>query len=232
MPTRPVAAALLLIAASGAAACGSSREQRARAAQEDQVRDLARRAAQLAESDSAAIKRSPVGRATIPNRLAPTTGALGVADSGGAPSAGAPTTGSPGELRIVSTNGAVVYTLVRDTVRMQLGDSLVRDVRRKVEAGGDSGSGFGAFLKQTMAGAVGSAMRFVVRTPVRDIRSARYEDGELRIETSSGVVNHGTFSVGGKRNKNKGGDRTVFAPADAERFVAAIDARRRALGLR
>lgn len=218
MRNRSVAAVAVLVTA-----CGPTREQRARAAQENQVRDLARQAAELAESDSAAAARSPVRRATVPNRLAP--GGLAVDSGAGATGAA----GAPNELRIVSTNGEVVYTLARDTVRMQLGDSVVRQMRRKMEESADSAPGnFGSFIKHTVAGAVGSAMGFVVRTPVRDIRLARYEDGELRIETGRGPVGHGTFSVGGKHDK--GGNHTVFAPADAERFIAAIDARRRALG--
>lgn len=218
MPTRrPLLPPAFVLFAAAAAACGSTREERARAAQEKQVRELARQAAAMATdtSDSAAAARSPVHRATIPNRLAP-PGGLSVADGG-----------APGELRIVSTDGAVVYTLLRDTVRMQLSDSLVRDVRRKIERDSDaSADGFAGFFKRTVAGAVGGAMGFVVRTPVRDIQSARYENGELRIESKNG---HGNLSVGGKHDGKH--DRTTFAPADAERFVAAVNGRRRALGV-
>lgn len=190
-----------------AAACGPSREQRAAAAQREQVRDLAKQAAALA-TDS-----SPVGRATIPNRIGlPQVTGL-ASDS----------------LRITSTNGTVVYTLAHDTVRMQLGDSLVRHVRQEVNAGADSSSGnFGGLIARTVAGAVGSAMSFVVKTPVRDIRSATYKDGELRIETGGKLLNTGTYSVGSNHDK----DRTTFARADAERFIAAIEARQHALGMR
>ena len=199
---RATAAVVLLTAV----ACGQSREQRARDAQVD---DLAERAAKLAASDS-----SPVGRARIPNRI----GLTQVSD------------GTPDSLRIVSTNGAVVYSLVRDTVRMQLGDSLVRDVRKKVNANVDSASGnFGSFIARTVAGAVGSAMTFVMKTPVRDVKSARFENGELRIETRGGLMGHTTINTGGTHHDN---NPTVFTPADGQRFVDAIEARRQALGVR
>ena len=202
-PTAPVLAFLLALAA-----CGPNREQRARDAQRAQVDDLAEQAAKLAAPND-----SPVERARIPNRI----GLAQVTD------------GTPDSVRIVSTNGAVVYTLARDTVRMQLGDSLVRDVRNKVNAHVDSASGnFGNFIARTVAGAVGSAMTFVMKTPVRDIQSARYEGGELHIERHSGLMGHTTVNAGGKHD----GEKTTFAPADAQRFVDAIEARRRALGVR
>ncbi|GJG86044.1 hypothetical protein tb265_12250 [Gemmatimonadetes bacterium T265] len=204
LPLRTASVALL----AALCACGNRRERRAEEAQRDQVDSLAQVAVRLATRDS-----SPVGRATIPNRI-------GMPQIAGV---------APDSLRIVSTDGAVVYTLVRDTVRMQLGDSVVRAVRQKVNAGADSASGnFGGFLARTVAGAVGSAMSFVMKTPVRDIRTARYEDGELRIETSGGVLHHSTVNVGDKH----GNDHTRFAPADGERFVAAIEARQRALGVK
>ncbi len=211
IPTARVAAiALLAAGAAAAGACGRSREQRALADQRAQVHELAEQAARLATSDTS----SPVGRATIPNRIGLPQIAGVASDS----------------MRITSTDGAVVYTLARDTVRMQLSDSIVRHVRQKVNADADSASGnFAGFIKHTVAGALGSAMGFVIRTPVRDIRSARYDNGELRIETSGGPLHRGTFSVG---NKHNGNDHTTFARADAERFVAAIEARQRALGVR
>lgn len=193
------------------AACGHRRERRDAAEQRAQVDSLARRAAQMAQESS------PVERARIDNRV-------------GLPRIAGVASGAAGDsVRITSTDGAVVYTLARDTVRMQLGDSVVRAVRKNI-AGADSASGnFGNFIKQTVAGAVGSAMSFVMKTPVRDIRTARYENGELRLESDGGPLHHGTFSVGHKRD---GKNHTTFAPADAERFIAAIEARQRALGVR
>ena len=201
------AAAFLIVAI---AACGPSREQRAAAAQQEQVEELGKQAARLAAGDS-----SPVGRATVDGRVGLPQVAGAAGDS----------------MRITSTDGTVVYTLARDTVRMQLGDSLVHHVRQEVNASADSSAGsFTGFIKSTVAGAVGSAMSFVIRTPVRDIKSARYDDGELRIETRGGGLNNGTFSVGSHKDTDK--HPTTFARADAERFVAAIEARQRALGVR
>ncbi len=192
-----------------AAACGRNAERRAADAQEAQVDSLARQAARLATGDG-----SPAERARVDGRV------------------GLPQVAAGDSMRIASTDGAVVYTLARDTVRMQLGDSVVRHVRQEVNAGADSASGtFAGFIKSTVAGAVGSAMGFVMKTPVRDIKSATYDNGELRIESRGGMMRNGTFSVG-RKDDTRGGDHTAFARADAERFIAAIDARRRALGVR
>lgn len=206
--TIPAARAAVVVLLATVGACGPSRQQRERAAEREQVHELAQQAARLAVPDS-----SPVGRATIPNRIGLSQIAGVASDS----------------VRITSTDGAVVYTLARDTVRMQLGDSIIRHVRQKVNAGADSASGnFSGFIKRTVAGALGSAVSFVMKTPVRDIRSARYENGELQIETGGGLLHQGTITAGPKHK----GDRTTFARDDGERFVAAIEARQRALGVR
>ncbi len=206
---------LLAVAPAAAAACGHRPADRGTDARREQIDSLAREAARLATSDTTARTASPVGRATVPL-------AVGTAQATGA---------VPDSLRIVSTDGAVVYSLVRDTVRMQLGDTVLREVRRKMQANTDSATGnFGNLIARTVAGAVGSAMTFVAKTPVRDIRSASYEGGELKIETRTGLL-HGNVRVNSGSDRKDGKQGTVFAPADAERFVAAVQARRRALGV-
>jgi hypothetical protein len=93
-------------------------------------------------------------------------------------------------------------------------------VRHELDAEPDTVQGLGGFISRTVKGAVGGAMaeaaRFAVRIPVSEVRDLRYEDGELR------------FGSGHKRGTHS---NARFAPADAERFIQAVRARQRALGV-
>lgn len=141
---------------------------------------------------------------------------------GNAAAAAAPL--GPEDVRVTSTDGAIVLSLVGDSVRMQLGDS----VRRSVQQGLDtvSGNGIGAMITRSVSGVVGSAMSFVASMPVQSIDDIRYEDGHIRL-SSRGRGGSG-FSMNGKGN---GGDAR-FTPEDGERFVAAVKRRQAALGAR
>jgi hypothetical protein len=125
-----------------------------------------------------------------------------------------------GDVRVVSSDGGMVLALVGDTVRLRMGDSLLTKVRRDLDAGADTVAGLGGFVARTVKGAVGGAMteaaRYAVLIPVAEVHDLRYEDGELRVNAD-------------RRNGTKSSAR--FARADAERFIGAVRARQRALGV-
>jgi hypothetical protein len=248
-PTRRAprpAAPCFLAAAATCVALGACDARDARDAERAAVHDAARRAAALAAGDTAS---AGAGRDGAPGRNAGEHGArdhdAGEHDAGdhdahgrdSQPRAGVrvgtggarglvrgddPPLG-PGDVRVTSTDGALVLAVIGDTVRVRLGDSVAARVRRGVGEGADGGSGFGGFVARTVKGAVGGAMaeatRFAVRVPVAEVRDLRYEDGELRF---------------GSERRRRGRDSHTgarFAPADAERFIAAVRARQRALGV-
>jgi len=128
----------------------------------------------------------------------------------------------PGDERITSTDGAVILSLVGDSVRMQLSDSLRRSVQHSLDTAGKSG--FAGMITRSVSGVVGNALGFVVRIPVRDIDEISANDGEIDI-SSKGGQSH--FRTSG--SNNRGGEHSRFAPADADRFVAAVKARKAAL---
>lgn len=205
----------LLFAAAALGACSSHADRAARRADradEEAVRDAAARAAALATGDTDAAGRTPR------HDSQPHVG-FGVDGSRGLVRGGDPPLG-PGDVRVVSTDGAIVLALVGDTVRMRMGDSLTTQVQRKLDAGADSAAGFGGFIARTVKGAVGGAMaeaaRFVMRVPVAEVQDLRYENGELKV--------NGNHHKGMQANAR-------FTPADAERFMNAVRTRQRALGV-
>lgn len=219
---RRARAAALVAAAGAALAAGACRgSDDGRDAEREEVRRAAEEAAQLATGDST--------RAARRGRQARDTGRgvqVGLGDGGRLARGDDPPLG-PGDLRVTSTDGAVVYALIGDTVRMRLGDSLGVKVRRDVDAGADSANGLGGLVSRTVkaavGGAVGEVMRFSVRLPVADIEDVRYEDGELHLAMRG--------DRGGRGHKN-GGSSARFAREDAERFAAAVRARQREVAAR
>jgi hypothetical protein len=222
----------LLVAALVVGACTSraEREERvARRADREAVRAAAAQAAALATSDSMRgadahpemdhtdhTDSAPARTDSRRNRANLAVGSPGALVRGGDPPLRA------GDVRVVSTNGALVLALIGDTVRVRLGDTLVTKLRHDLVTEADTVTGFGGFVARTVKGAVGGAMaevtRFAVRVPVAEVRDLRYEHGELHF---------------GNDRSTRDGNKTSapFARDDAERFIRAVRARQRALGV-
>lgn len=123
----------------------------------------------------------------------------------------------PGAVSIHTTDNKITLSLAHDTVSMGLSDSVLTDVKRQMAKDtNDHGiaGAFSGFIKKT----VSSALRSRVTYPVQDIQSAKYENG--RIVFTYRRPREMKFEDVGKDN-----DKALasFAPADAQRFVAAVD---------
>ena len=221
-PRLPSVIPPLLAAVVALGACGSHAERDPRQAEREQVRDAAERAAALATGDSNGAR--PARDSQAKSRVSIGTGGHGDLVRGADPLLG------PGDVRVTSTDGMVVLAVIGDTVRMRAGDSLAVRVRREMAKETDTATGFGGFVARTVKGAVGGAMdaaaRFAVRVPVSEVRDLRYEDGELRFETGRAGRRER-----GRDGRHGNGTSARFSQADAERFITAVRARQRALGV-
>ncbi len=141
------------------------------------------------------------------------THAAGMAASGQS----ATTSGQP--IVIQTVDRGIVLGLVHDTVYMGLSDSLLTkartDMTRDRADTGVLGGAFAAFIKKTVGNALGTRVRY----PISDIQSVRYEDGEIKFEyrnkhamSFESISGHDTKAL------------ADFAPSDARRFVAAVNA--------
>lgn len=218
---------VVVIAAAGACRAGRDTAREARDPERQEVRRAAAEAAWLATSGDTGARHGTRGRTRheTGSGTAGDTGShvnLDIRNAGGLTRASDPPLG-PGDVRIASTDGALVLALVGDTVRMRLGDRATARIRRAVDTSRAPTSGFGGFVASTVRAAVGGAMsevaRFAVLLPVRDIQELRYENGTLHVGTANSRLGR----------KGVSGDAR-FAPGDAERFIAAVRARQRALG--
>jgi predicted small lipoprotein YifL len=128
---------------------------------------------------------------------------------------------------IYTTKHAVDLTLAHDTVSMGLSDSVLAKARTDMDRDTDEDTSelaqrIGGMIKRGVA----SALKTRVTYPISDIESARYEDGAIRFA----YRNKHRFSFENVHTDNNRDVLSAFAPADAQRFVAAVNAAIRAQG--
>ena len=135
-------------------------------------------------------------------------------------SAGAPPVLGPGDLQILSRNGSVELVLRGNQILAGLSPSKVAEVKAKMQesSSGDT-TGLGGIIASSIKGAVGGLVGTHMVYDVADIRDITYDNGRLVIYAKSGER---TRLFGDNDSR---GDRELFEPADAERFIAAVHAR-------
>ncbi len=127
----------------------------------------------------------------------------------------------PGDMRIVSTNGAVELVLQGDHVLAGMSAEKVAEVRAKLEdSRAKDTSGLGGMIAASVKRGVSDLIGAHASWPVSDIKDISYENGRLVLQTKSS----GRAQL---FDKDKGNAEELFAPQDAQRFVEAVRARMR-----
>ena len=119
------------------------------------------------------------------------------------------------DVRITSSDGVLVLSLIGDTVRMQLSDSLRNSVANEINKDADKGNAIAAMVTKSVSAAVSGAMGFVVHAPAKDVQDLRYENGHIRFNMRGGNVN--VKSDGDNRR-----DNATFSADDAKKFIDAV----------
>ncbi|HEY4215508.1 MAG TPA: hypothetical protein VGM67_00135 [Gemmatimonadaceae bacterium] len=131
----------------------------------------------------------------------------------------------PGDVQIVSSDSAVELAIVGDTVIGGLGTKVLDKVRGETDTNKVKGNDFGANIEKMVKQNVADALSHQMLVPVSSIREVTYSDGTLHFRNNNGSEMH-VFE-----SSSKGGhDHTTFDEADAQRFIAAFDARKRSSG--
>ena len=135
--------------------------------------------------------------------------------------AAAPSALGPGDMRIISRDGAVELVLRGNEISGGLAPAKVAEIKAKMEASSAAKdtTGFGGMIASTVMRGVAGTIGLHAVYPVSDIREINYEDGRLVVRTKSGGR---TQLFGDKSDLDR---RDIFAPQDAERFVAAVRTR-------
>lgn len=122
-----------------------------------------------------------------------------------------------GDVKITSTDNILVLSVIADTVRMQLTDSMRNSVGKTVDSSMKGSGAVASAIASIVASAVNDGMGFTVAIQVNDVQNLRYEDGRLRFN-----------SKGGKTDINTSGnsrDKATFSANDAQKFIDAVKAR-------
>ncbi len=137
------------------------------------------------------------------------------------------TAGSNQPVVIYTTGHEMVLGLARDTVYMGLSDSLLAKTRADMAKDRSDSGGMGGAFADMIKKTVGNALGKRVTYPISDIQSVRYDNGEIKFDyRHKHAISFESVSAGnGDENKKA---LAAFAPADAQRFVAAVNAALRA----
>jgi len=161
--------------------------------------------ADTTEADSIAAAVNSAGR--VVQRAAARAGVVATAP-----------TSVPGALSISTEDHKMTLTLAHDTVSMGLSDSVLANVKQQMAKDttdhGIAGA-FSGFIKKT----VSSALHSRVAYPVQDLQDAKYENGRIvftyrqprEMKFEDVTVDHDKKAL------------EMFPPADAHRFVVAVD---------
>ena len=132
----------------------------------------------------------------------------------------------PGDLQIISTDGKVDLILQGDKIMGGLSPATVAKVRAEMEKSkAKDSSGFGGMIAGIVTSSVASAIGTHVTYPVAELTSIRFDDGKLMLKVKS--QGDKQISLG----DDKGNESTRFSKEDGERFVAAVVARKKELGI-
>ena len=125
----------------------------------------------------------------------------------------------PGDIAITSTDRAITLGLAGDSVYVRLGDSVLKKVSTELDTNTVSTKGFGGSIEKLVKGKVSKMLNMSYAVPLADVDSAYYADGAIHLD------------VRGRKGKAfqsmKTNNRSAlesFGPADAERFVTAVNA--------
>jgi hypothetical protein len=130
---------------------------------------------------------------------------------------------APGDLRIYNVDSTVDLVLSGDKVLAGLSPKTVAKVKTELDnsASGDTtgiGGSISQIVKRSVAGAIGTHVVY----PLSDIKDIRYENEQIVFDGKDGQ-RHEMF---GNTSVNKEKVSKTFRREDADRFIAAVNARK------
>ena len=128
----------------------------------------------------------------------------------------------PGDLKIVSEDSSVDLAVVGQRIVVRLSDKTMNKVRSETDTMGVKDSGFGGSIERLVKKTVQSALGHQFEYPLSDVKSAKYENGAI-VLTPKGDREPRLLAntkINGKKLMES------FRPDDAQRFVAAVNAKK------
>ena len=132
-----------------------------------------------------------------------------------------------GDLQILTTDGNFDVTLAGDKILAGLSPKMVDKVRAEMAKSSGNDSGLGAIIAGAVKSSVASAIGTHISYQLSNLKELRYEDGKLVAVTNDGD----THGLSGDSKDGNSKQKAVFAKADAERLIEAVNARKKELGI-
>ena len=129
------------------------------------------------------------------------------------------------DVRITTTGNEVDLALVGDTITSGLSEQTLAKARHETDANAVQGTGIGASIERMVKSGVQTALGTRVAIPISALNDVRYENGAIVFDWKKKPLSFVKTNVNGKPIMES------FDPADAQRFVNAVRARKRARGL-
>jgi hypothetical protein len=129
------------------------------------------------------------------------------------------------DVRISTTGNEVDLALVGDTITSGLSEQTLAKARHETDASAVQGTGIGASIERMVKSGVQTALGTRVAIPISALNDVRYEHGAIVFDWKKEPLAFVKTSVNGKPIMES------FSPADAQRFVNAVRARKRARGI-
>ncbi len=126
-----------------------------------------------------------------------------------------------GDVRIDVQSGGVDLALIGDTISSGLSQTTIATAARETDSSTVKGTGFGASIEKMVKSSVQKGLGTRVGFPISDIKSAAYRDGKISFDFVDGHKK--VFDQAKINNKPL---LESFSPADAQRFVDAVNARK------
>ncbi|HEX7939899.1 MAG TPA: hypothetical protein VF483_13005 [Gemmatimonadaceae bacterium] len=133
----------------------------------------------------------------------------------------------PGDVQILTTDGQMDATLSGDKILVGLSPAMVAKVKADLEKKTGPDSGLGAVIAGAVKSSVASAIGTHISYNVRDVKEVQYQNGQLKLIMNDGDT-HGL--QGDSKNGNKK-QPAEYSKDDAARFIDAVNARKRELGI-
>jgi hypothetical protein len=130
-----------------------------------------------------------------------------------------------GDIRITSTDGGIDLAMIGDSISGGLSLATLAKVRQKTDTGAVTGTGFGASIEKMVKASVQNAIGTRMGVPVSSVKDVRYDGQRLVFDWNGKAPTD--FAKARVNNKDV---MASFSADDAQRFVDAVHARKRALG--
>ncbi|MDB4892963.1 MAG: hypothetical protein JWL61_4818 [Gemmatimonadetes bacterium] len=127
----------------------------------------------------------------------------------------------PGDVRIASVDSGVDLALLGDTISGGLSSKTLAKVKHETDTAAVKGSGLGSEIERMVKGTVQNALATRINIPLSAVKDVRYDGKKI------------VFEWNGRPPKTFGNIKTdkkdvleSFSAEDAQRFVAAVRARK------